>query len=84
MSRRSRGSERIVSIMHANITTWGPQAEGYVAGSGSDILMLSETHFFAAVQDGLCVLGCERSAAARLRMLQFLLADFPLALRLVP
>ena len=43
-SPTSLGGSREVVFWHANITTWGPKAEGYIASLDKDVIMLCETH----------------------------------------
>ena len=31
-------------LWHANITTWGPKAEGYISSLDERVVMLRETH----------------------------------------
>ena len=43
-SPTSLGGSREVVFWHANITTWGPKAEGYISGLDKHVVMLCETH----------------------------------------
>ena len=40
--------QRTLSISHANVTRWGPQAEGFCAGATPEVLMIAEAHLNAA------------------------------------
>ena len=43
-SPTSLGGSREVVLWHANITTWGPKAEGYIASLDKGVIMLCEIH----------------------------------------
>ena len=40
----SRRSPSTVDFFHANVTAWGPKAEGYLLAHPVDVIMISETH----------------------------------------